>query len=149
MQVESSLKSSNRHAHDGTVKCPLCQWKLIRQRRRVVDRLWSLVQPVRRYRCENFSCQWVGNIATAGTQAASAETTASAPFGDYTEERLPRRVPIAFIVHMVLVAVGVVFVLVFSAMEPSPRVNDTDNMAFDPNIHEWTGKRLDNRADAR
>ncbi len=31
--------------------------------RRLIDRVLSLVRPIQRYRCRNFACQWVGNIA--------------------------------------------------------------------------------------
>jgi hypothetical protein len=31
--------------------------------RRLTDHVPSLVRPVRRYRCRNFACQWVGTIA--------------------------------------------------------------------------------------
>ena len=147
MQIDSSLRAPNRYVHVAQV-CPLCRWKLIRQRRRPVDRLWSLIQPIKRYRCENFSCQWVGNLATAGTETAAEDQVASTYFADYTEERLPRRIPIAFIVHMVLVAVGVVFVLVVSTMETVPRIDDNE-AAFDAKVLEWSAQRDVNRADAR
>jgi len=34
--------------------------------RRLIDRVWSLVRPVQRYRCRSFSCQWVGNVSVKG-----------------------------------------------------------------------------------
>lgn len=148
MQIESSLKAPNSYVHDGHAKCPLCQWTLIRQRRRPVDRLWSLIHPVKRYRCENFSCQWLGNIAATRTEATATDTVTNAHFDDYTEERLPRRVPVTFVVHMVLVAVGVVFVFVYSSMEPTLRIEDND-AASNPNVLEWAAQRFVNRADAR
>lgn len=46
-----------------TLACPLCGGSLQRVRRRLADRLWSLIRPVRRYRCDNPACGWVGNIA--------------------------------------------------------------------------------------
>jgi len=43
-------------------QCPLCCGQLIRTPRRLQDRLWSVVEPMMRFRCERFSCQWVGNM---------------------------------------------------------------------------------------
>lgn len=40
--------------------CPRCNGKMERIRRRFLDRVASLVVPVRRYRCPHFSCQWEG-----------------------------------------------------------------------------------------
>lgn len=76
----------------------------------MVDRLHSLFQPIKRYRCQNFACQWVGNFAS--------------PKVDQDTDRPPGRVPTAFVVHMVLVAVGVVVVIVFSNLEPSGWAED-------------------------
>ena len=42
--------------------CPKCGGELSRVSRRLIDRLQSLLRPVHRYRCRNFSCQWVGNL---------------------------------------------------------------------------------------
>lgn len=85
--------------------CPSCRCALVRERRRLVDRLYSLFQPVKRYRCQNFACQWVGNFArTKDTRDVDPP---------------PHRVPVAFVVHMALVAVGVVVVIVFSNLEPT------------------------------
>ncbi|GIX28408.1 MAG: hypothetical protein KatS3mg123_2289 [Burkholderiales bacterium] len=41
-------------------KCPYCGGPLERIRRRPVDRLLSLLYPVRRYRCFNPACRWEG-----------------------------------------------------------------------------------------
>lgn len=148
MQTESSLRPPGGTLHDRQDTCPLCHWKLIRQRRRPVDRLWSLIQPVKRYRCENFSCQWVGNVASARTESATAGQATNPRYGGDTAERPPRVVPVTFVVHMVLVAVGIVFVLVYSTMEPTSLFDDTDT-ATDTSILEWTAERSVNRADAR
>lgn len=48
--------------------CPLCHGTLIRTPRRPVDRLRSLFTPVQRFRCERFTCQWVGNIRVDRTE---------------------------------------------------------------------------------
>lgn len=52
--------------------CPRCHGNLIRTPRRFIDRLRSLFTPVQRYRCDRFSCRWVGNHSLA--------TTSSNPF---------------------------------------------------------------------
>ena len=43
-------------------KCPACAGYAIRVNRRFVDRVISLIAPVQRYQCQNFQCQWQGNI---------------------------------------------------------------------------------------
>lgn len=106
MQTRSTKTLSPNEHPMGTRNCPLCRRTLVRERRRTVDRLYSLFQPVKRYRCQNFACQWVGNFAVEMT-----------PLG---QDRPPsHRVPAAFVVHMVLVAVGVVLVIVLSNLEPT------------------------------
>ncbi len=47
---------------DAPTTCPRCGDALTRVHRRFVDRLWSLLRPVRRYRCDNPGCGWVGNL---------------------------------------------------------------------------------------
>jgi len=148
MQVEPWLNAQDAHVHGSQVKCPLCEWKLIRLRRRPVDRLWSLVHPLKRYRCENFRCQWMGNIATTRIRKAPAAAIVNTRLADYTQEQHPRRVPVAFIVHMVLVAVGVVFVFVYSRMEPTSHV-DGNATALIHQIYEWTAGQPDTRVDSR
>lgn len=102
-------------------KCPMCQGTLVRTPRRMVDRLWSLVQPLERYRCERFVCQWVGNLVKpapppAGTQPAAPDL----------ESPASSRVPASFIVHMVLAAIGLVAVVVFSNLDPTPLSTDAE-----------------------
>lgn len=48
----------------GKPTCPQCGGRLIRIARRPIDRALSLIAPVRRYRCQNFSCQWEGRVRT-------------------------------------------------------------------------------------
>jgi hypothetical protein len=51
--------SANREG----ICCPRCgDARLLRVRRRLVDRLLSLVRPVFRFRCESVECQWEGNL---------------------------------------------------------------------------------------
>jgi hypothetical protein len=42
--------------------CPVCNGSLVRIWRRPIDRLSSKFVPVHRFRCEGFSCGWVGNL---------------------------------------------------------------------------------------
>jgi hypothetical protein len=42
--------------------CPDCHSSLNRVPRRFIDRLVSLVYPVRRYHCRSFDCDWEGNL---------------------------------------------------------------------------------------
>lgn len=53
--------SHPRWLHDAgcdELRCPLCQGRLLRRRRRARDRVLSVVMPVRRYACE--VCAWSG-----------------------------------------------------------------------------------------
>lgn len=92
------------------INCPSCQCKLMRERRRPVDRLQSVFLPVKRYRCANFDCQWVGNIADADDGAPGPGTEAGkwAQGDDYQRYRY---VPTSFVVAMILVAAALVFVM--------------------------------------
>jgi len=54
-------RAANHAGHIQRI-CPLCHGTLIRTPRRPIDRLRSLFTPVQRFRCERFTCQWVGNI---------------------------------------------------------------------------------------
>lgn len=106
MQTRSTTSLSPDEHRIVTRDCPMCRRTLVRERRRTVDRLYSLFQPVRRYRCQNFACQWMGNFAADKTSPGM--------------DRPPsHRVPAAFVVHMALVAVGVVLVIVLSNLEPT------------------------------
>jgi len=98
------------------VDCPNCGATPVREQRRLVDRLHSLIVPVKRYRCENFACQWVGNIADTDARApGSRADPGTGVRGD--ENQRYSSVPVSFVVHMVLVAAAVVFVMVYSSVE--------------------------------
>lgn len=84
--------------------CPVCACALLREHRRTVDRWLSLIRPVRRYRCDNYDCQWVGNIAVDAPVRRSPDGRRGG-------------VPVSLVVSMVLVALGVVFALVLSQMD--------------------------------
>jgi len=45
-----------------TLRCPRCNGELIRVRRRLIDKLLSIVIPVRRFRCVDAGCIWEGNV---------------------------------------------------------------------------------------
>lgn len=51
--------------------CPQCGGRLIRMTRRAMDRALSLFVPVRRYRCQNFSCQWEGRVRAPSDPASN------------------------------------------------------------------------------
>lgn len=42
--------------------CPQCGDDLVRVERRLLDRLFSLVVPLQRYRCRLHDCQWEGTF---------------------------------------------------------------------------------------
>ncbi len=45
-----------------TCNCPLCAGYAVRIHRRLADRVISWFKPVYRYQCQNYHCQWQGNI---------------------------------------------------------------------------------------
>lgn len=124
MQVIQRQEAPEYHRHVSANTCPWCQGGLVRERRRMVDRLHSLVRPLKRYRCANFGCQWEGNILTTRAHRAAAGAAGAGTAGEPDPQS--DRVPVAFVVHMVLVAIGVVFVIAFSAIEPTVRVLDSE-----------------------
>ncbi len=60
--------------------CPRCHGNLIRRPRRFIDRLHSLFTPVQRYRCDRFSCRWIGNIQIDPVENHSLATIFRHPF---------------------------------------------------------------------
>ena len=125
MNAKPQRNAQQTYLRSGTAKCPACGGSLIREHRRIVDRLQSLVTPLKRYRCDNFGCQWVGNIARKAAGNSASGVAHGIASQDGTDA--PRRsVPAGFIVHMVLVAAGVVFVVLVSTMEPTPRPHESD-----------------------
>lgn len=59
LRYERDGGASPRRMTTGPPVCPLCGEEVIRIRRRIVDRLQSLIRPVHRYRCR---CGWEGNL---------------------------------------------------------------------------------------
>jgi len=45
------------------LNCPRCKGSVVRVRRRLIDRLISLVSPRRRYRCLTMGCGWQGTLS--------------------------------------------------------------------------------------
>ncbi len=43
-------------------QCPNCAGYTQRIHRRYVDRLMSVVVPVKRYKCHDYHCGWKGNV---------------------------------------------------------------------------------------
>ncbi len=62
MQHKQNYESSNKGTFSRS-GCPVCTEKyLMRIRRRFIDRIFSPIFPVHRYRCHNYPCGWEGNI---------------------------------------------------------------------------------------
>ena len=55
-------KSRMKGAYSVRRKCPQCGEFVLRVHRRVIDRLYSLFQPVYRYQCTSLECGWQGNL---------------------------------------------------------------------------------------
>lgn len=64
MPLLSTMPVDSSFVHSKLYTCPLCRGQLLRTWRRPVDRFTSFFMPVHRYRCEDFSCQWEGNVRT-------------------------------------------------------------------------------------
>ena len=48
--------------------CPKCGGPVFREHRRFIDRLLSLLRPMRRYRCDAHVCQWHGILPVGKTR---------------------------------------------------------------------------------
>lgn len=99
--------------------CPRCHGNLIRRPRRLIDRLQSLFTPVQRYRCDRFSCRWIGNIEIDRTEAHSHATPFFYPF---------QKNHMFTLLNILLVAVLLMLVLLvaISASMPSHPTADID-----------------------
>ena len=115
MQTISPRHAPSAYVHASDLSCPCCQGKLVREHRRIVDRLYSLVRPIKRYRCDNFACQWLGNMAQAGDDMSGSDMAA----GVQTRRDMGQssRVPVSFVINMVLVAAAIVFIIVYCSTE--------------------------------
>lgn len=136
-----------RNPSAGELRCPWCQGELLREPRRIVDRLHSLIHPVKRYRCNNFSCQWIGNLPSRRGEHANDDPSDGPGDGHAAGKQSRGGVPASFVVHMVLVAIGVMFVVLFSSMEQASWVVENAR-AFDSifiSASEPALRRLDAR----
>jgi hypothetical protein len=66
------------------LKCPRCRGggsylDLERVRRRLVDRLISLIRPRHRYRCRSMGCDWEGNLPARPARYAADQLISAQP----------------------------------------------------------------------
>lgn len=103
---------------DPAVLCPCCCGSMIRIWRRPIDRALSFFTPLHRFRCEAHDCLWEGNIRQTRMQRNSTG-------GRSGSRSVVRKstIPVAFVVHMMLVFFGVVFVFVMAHVD-WPSTND-------------------------
>ena len=67
----SHAPSGTELAHPQHARCRQCgDEKLIRIRRRFVDRLISVVYPLKRYRCTAAGCDWEGALSRKRVRAS-------------------------------------------------------------------------------
>jgi len=113
--------------------CPRCRGNLIRRPRRLIDRLYSLFTPVQRYRCDRFSCRWIGNIETDPVAVHSPQTSFRHRF---------QKTPMITFLNILLVAALLVLVLMaaFSASMTDPPPADIDtNDVLPAKDKDWPG----------
>lgn len=123
MTIQSQLREP---AYCGTAAgqaCPMCNAAVLRTARRPIDRFLSRLVAVHRYRCVSFTCQWEGNFRTSsvvrnakGAAAGALESTSLSPLDDTPPPALPK----SFVVQMALVAVGLLFVVMFTMTDWLP-----------------------------
>jgi len=63
-----------------TSLCPKCGSLAVRVARRAVDRLYSLIRPVRRYQCSAQECRWIGNLVGEIGEPQAKATVWAVPF---------------------------------------------------------------------
>lgn len=151
MQVIPRRQVPQAYQRVAAIRCPSCQGTLVRERRRIVDRLHSMIKPVKRFRCETFDCQWVGNMADTDTVTYGATPGAGTGAGPGVEGDRDRRdsgVPTSFIVHMVLVAVAAVFVIVYSTTESVSWIDEREQW-FGTNYYELFVQQPTSSTDSR
>ena len=69
------------------IDCPHCQNRAYRIPRRFRDRLFSLIVPLRRYRCETSDCNWEGNLPVRrGKQDTGVAAARNRPVWQYVRE---------------------------------------------------------------
>jgi hypothetical protein len=120
-RTQASITSATAHQrtgyervrnHPGTqtqALCPCCNRNLTRIWRRPGDRFLSAFTPLHRFRCDAHGCRWEGNIRLRHQRDGAAGNAG------YSRYEAPSRTgPVTFIVHMVLVVIGVVLVFAFA-----------------------------------
>lgn len=113
--------------------CPRCRGNLIRRPRRLIDRLYSLFTPVQRYRCDRFSCRWIGNIEIDPVAVHTLQTSFRHRF---------QKTPMITFLNILLVAALLVLVLlvVFSAsMSDRPTADMDTPDALPAKDQNWPG----------
>ena len=58
--LSSDIRRDTPSTEAQIVACPRCHERLLRVRRRPIDRIVSVFQTVHRFRCYNSTCQWEG-----------------------------------------------------------------------------------------
>jgi hypothetical protein len=69
LTLEIRVPEGSEGASSG-LRCPRCNGPIWRIKRRLVDRIVSLLTPVRRYHCSNY-CGWEGNLRDVRVAAAA------------------------------------------------------------------------------
>jgi hypothetical protein len=65
------------------VVCPQCKSRAFRISRRFIDRVISVILPVRRYQCESTKCRWEGNLPiNPGSKIARIAANLKRPLGN-------------------------------------------------------------------
>ena len=111
MMTQTPPTRSEPYSRAGTRACPQCKSDLFRVPRRPIDRLTSLFVPVRRFRCQFFSCHWEGNLPAARKDFAAtdpkpgnARSAHPSPFTDAPEEKPP----FSFVLSVAFIIAGIV-----------------------------------------
>ena len=136
MDLTTSHTSDTRpKTYSGISKrcCPDCTARLVRITRRPVDRLQSLVVPVKRYRCRTFMCGWEGNLpwsAGSNTVASGAGDGATAASSESGFDRTPLLVAVTF--ALIAGAVLLVFLLGSAGADAASRTTGTHAPAAMP-----------------
>lgn len=108
MPQQAVAAPKGRYARHNTASCPKCRSALHRVWRRPFDRFISLFVPVHRFRCEQFACQWSGNLRVS---VKSAKPSMQLGTDNSLFNPVPAGIPRTFIGSMVLAAVGIVSII--------------------------------------
>jgi hypothetical protein len=130
MSQNAISTSKNRYARYTAKSCPKCRSNLHRVWRRPVDRLISFFVPVHRFRCQQFVCQWTGNLRVAGTSVSnSLPPETDDPFTNPVRASASR----TFIGSMLLLVAGIATIILVPVMD----LMHKDPQAYlEPSSHE-------------